>query len=172
MDKIEELLRKSMLKGKKLERTSDCPKESVLAGYLGASLNKEEKEKTGAHLSKCLYCLEQLNLAYEGQKQFLKVNLPLAEQKIIEKAKKIALLSSSKSKRKGNIWLIATIISFALSFIVPRYFLQFLAAAVILGLKWVFESDTARSLIMILDKRHKEKEEEDLPERVKDRLNK
>jgi hypothetical protein len=51
---------------------------------------------------------------------------------------------------------------------VPKYFLQFLAAAIILGIKWIFESDAVKSLIMVLDKRHREREE--LSEKIKERL--
>ena len=178
MDKIEELLRKVMLIKKDgspisqrtvPEISADCPSEAVLAGYLGNSLKQKEKVET--HISECLYCLEQLNLAHQAQKAFSKGNLPSSGQKIVDKAKKISSLAPAKSKRKGSIWLVATLIAFILSFLVPRYFLQFLAAAVILGIKWALESDAAKTLIMILDKRHKDKEE-DLPEKVKDRLNK
>lgn len=170
MDKIEELLRKNMLKGKRLlEKSANCPNEGVLAGYLNNSLKAEEKNKAEAHISDCLYCLEQLSLAQQAQKEFLKGNLPLSGDKIIEKAKRITSLAPARPKKKGAIWLLATIVAFSLSFLVPKYFLQFLAAAVILGMKWIFESDTVKQLIMVLDKRHKEKEA-DLPKTIKDRL--
>ena len=180
MDKIEELLRKVMLIKKDgsliSQRTvpeipADCPNEAVLAGYLGNSLNQKKKEEVETHISECLYCLEQLNLAHQAQKAFSRRDLPPSEQKIVDKAKKISCLAPVKPKKKGTAWLLASIVAFALSFLVPRYFLQFLAAAVILGIKWALESDAAKTLIMILDKRHKDKEE-DLPEKVKDRLNK
>ena len=173
MDKIEELLKENMLKNDKklIQRSSRCPSEAVLAGYLGNSLKQKEKEEVETHISECLYCLEQLNLAHQAQKAFSKGNLPSSGQKIVDKAKKISSLAPAKSKRKGSIWLVATLIAFTLSFLVPRYFLQFLAAAVILGIKWALESDAAKTLIMILDKRHKDKEE-DLPEKVRERLNK
>lgn len=174
MDKIDGLLKKNMLtsvKGKRfVERTVHCPNEAVLAGYLNNSLKEEEKNKVEAHISDCLYCLEQLSLAQQAQKAFSQGNLPSSEQKIIEKAQKIASLTPAKPKKRGIIWFLATVIAFILSFLVPKYFLQFLAAAVILGIKWVFESDTVKSLIMILDKRHKEKEIEELPEKIKDRM--
>jgi hypothetical protein len=169
MDKIEELLRKNMLKGKRLlERTSNCPNEGILAGYLNNSLKGEEKDKVEVHISDCLYCLEQLSLAQKAQKAFAEANLPSPEQKIIEKAKKIASLSPFRPKKRGIVWFWATLIAFILSFLVPKYFLQFLAAAIILGIKWIFESDAVKSLIMVLDKRHREREE--LSEKIKERL--
>jgi hypothetical protein len=173
MDKIEELLRKNMLKGKRLlERGANCPNEGILAGYLNNSLKSEEKNKVEAHISDCLYCLEQLSLAQQAQKEFLKGNLPPSEDRVIAKAKRVASLAPNKQKKKGTIWFLATVTAFALSFLVPKYFLQFLAAAVILGMKWIFESDTVKQLIMVLDKRHKEKSEENAPDKVKERLSK
>ena len=40
-------------------------------------------------------------------------------------------------------------LAFLCSFIIPRYFLQFIAAFVILGAKWVVDTKTTKTLIMI-----------------------
>src|SRR3989338_3495733 len=112
MDKIEELLKKNMLKGKRLlERSANCPNEGILAAYLNNSLKADEKNKVEAHLSDCLYCLEQLSLAQKAQKAFVKGDLPPSEDRVIEKAKKVASLAPNNPKNKGTVWLLATIVA-------------------------------------------------------------
>lgn len=69
------------------------------------------------------------------------------------------------TKLKKGKWLIGALVSFILSFLLPRFFLQFLALAVILGGKWIFDTQSTRTLIMIYDawrKRGREGPEEDL----------
>jgi hypothetical protein len=50
---------------------------------------------------------------------------------------------------KVSLYLIFAAISFLLSFIVPRFFLQFLVATLLLGAKWVADSKSTKMLIMI-----------------------
>ena len=50
-----------------------------------------------------------------------------------------------------NKWLLASITAFVMSFIVKRYFLQFLALAVVLGIKWALDPMRAKTLIMVYD---------------------
>ncbi len=51
--------------------------------------------------------------------------------------------------KKEYMFLVMAVISFALSFIFKGYFLQFLAASVVLAIKWIVESKTTRMLITI-----------------------
>jgi hypothetical protein len=73
---------------------------------------------------------------------------------------------------KKNKWLIASITAFALSFAFPPVFLQFLLAAGILGGKWIFDSENARTLIMIYNawKRGGDKEAGEMIEVLRDRI--
>ena len=73
---------------------------------------------------------------------------------------------------KKNKWLIASITAFALSFAFPPVFLQFLLAAGILGGKWIFDSENAKTLIMIYNawKKGDEKEVKDMLETLKNRI--
>lgn len=73
---------------------------------------------------------------------------------------------------KKNKWLIASITAFALSFAFPPVFLQFLLAAGILGGKWIFDSENARTLIMIYNAWKKGGKEEvgEMLEILKDRI--
>lgn len=73
---------------------------------------------------------------------------------------------------KKNRWLIASITAFALSFAFPPVFLQFLLAAGILGGKWIFDSENARTLVMIYNawKKGGDKEVGEMLEVLKDRI--
>jgi hypothetical protein len=53
--------------------------------------------------------------------------------------------------KKINIYLVFAIMTFALSFLVPRYFAQFLVATLLLGVKWVADSKTTKMLVMIYE---------------------
>ena len=74
---------------------------------------------------------------------------------------------------KKNLWLFGAIAAFLLSFFVPRYFVQFLVATILLGAKWIFESVNARILIMIYEAWQKggEKEASKILNSFGDRLN-
>jgi hypothetical protein len=48
-----------------------------------------------------------------------------------------------------NLYLILAIIFFVSSFAIPRFFLQFLVATLLLGAKWVTDSKSTKMLIMI-----------------------
>ena len=89
-------------------------------------------------------------------------DLPGSNTEIIRKAKGIAKMDSRKKRIQTGLWLAATIAAFTLSFTVPKYFAQFLVAALILGFKWVSESENVRTLIVAMDakRRHENKEEE------------
>jgi hypothetical protein len=48
-----------------------------------------------------------------------------------------------------NLYLIFAVLSFALSFMVPRFFIQLLVATLLLGAKWIIDSKTTKMLVMI-----------------------
>jgi hypothetical protein len=109
--------------------------EIELADYLSRSLDEKKRDAASRHLAECPECLEKMVLSYDSVKEFQKNSMP--------------------GNRKGtfmkriNIYLILALVSFLLSFITPRYFLQFLVATIVLGAKWVVDSKTTRMLIMI-----------------------
>ncbi len=141
-----------------MEKTRYCPDEAILIDYL---YNKD----IGHHVADCPWCIEQIVLAYESEAHPEYLGEALLPD-VINRAKNIAPAKSGVSARtkslKRNLWLVATVAAFALSFIFPRHFLQFLAAAMILGMKWVAESDQIRTLIVTLDSR-REKKDSDIP---------
>ena len=110
------------------------PAEREIADYLDRKLDIETKSRIEGHIASCPCCLASMVSAYESVKEF-----------------------EASKKRKGsimnkmNIYLILAVISFLLSFVIPRYFAQFLVAAAILSIKWISDAKSVKMLVMIYD---------------------
>jgi len=106
-----------------------------------------------------------------------RIDLALNKKDLLPKTQKLlatekAVIKWLPKNLKKNKWLIASITAFVLSFAFPPMFLQFLLAAGVLGGKWIFDSENAKTLIMIYNawKKGGEKEVKDMVEVLKDRL--
>ncbi len=131
-----------------------CPDEAMLTAYLGGALKEEDARAIEEHLAACHLCLENVRVGYIGDKLYGVKGLPASNEKLIRKAKGVAKMKSNRTLQR-NLWLAGTILAFSLSFTVPKYFAQFLVAALILGLKWVSESEGIRTLIVSMDAKHR-----------------
>ena len=109
-----------------------CPDELRLLAYLDGDLGDRARVEVEKHLAGCPDCLENLVIAKE-----------------VDMSNKGGLWNIFTQFAKKNRWLLASGLSFGLSFALPRYFLQFLVAAVILSMKWIFDSKATKTLIMI-----------------------
>lgn len=49
----------------------------------------------------------------------------------------------------NGLWLTLGILAFALSFLIPRYFFQYLAAALLFGIKWIVDQRAQKTKILI-----------------------
>ena len=49
----------------------------------------------------------------------------------------------------NGLWLALAILSFALSFFIPRYFFQYLAVALLFGIKWIVDQRAQKTKILI-----------------------
>jgi len=161
-DPIEEML-KEALEGRRTAvpgPTGDCPKETVLWDYLNGSLGKMTEEGIARHLLRCDFCLDALLLAQEVRPGigFGPSTTPPSE--LLARAVSLGKGGkSSKSRIRKHLWLFLALFLIGLSFFLPRYFLQCLILGVIFGLKWVFDTATNRTLIVMVDalrKRHRE----------------
>lgn len=182
MDKIEQLI-KEYLKGQadlgSAEKTLDCPDELILVEYLKGSPDKEKCQSIEHHLAGCGFCLSQLALASQAQAMDTQGSFDSVPQALVDKAKSFLGvhrnprgLSRDKARmRKSVFFLAGAAIFFILSFIFPRYFIQFLVVTLILGIRWALESDGGRTLIMVLDswRRHSHDDDDEVPQRLKDR---
>ncbi len=158
MQNLEELIKKSLSKCARAVQCSasyraGCPVELELAKYLEGSLTSGKRQDMEKHLADCPYCLDLLVAAKSVLKQETQVR------------------PSWFSRLKRQRWLILTAVSFSLSFVVRRFFLQFLFLALISGIKWALGSEGSRNLVMIfrsLSHRGAE-EKEEVPKRVSGR---
>lgn len=111
------------------------PSETELADFLSGALPAAEKKRVEEHIAVCAECLANIVSAHESVEEF----------------------NAGKNKKKGdpmkkiNIYLVLTVISFALSFIMPRYFIQFLVATLLFGIKWIVDAKSTKMLVMIYE---------------------
>lgn len=132
MQNLEGIIKKSLRQSaSNLKRKKDCPPELELARYLEGILPSDRRQTLERHLSDCSLCLDLLVTT----KNILK------EEKTVKK--------SLLSRFSGQKWLILTAACFGLSFVVRRFFLQFLFLALIFGIKWALGGEGSRNLVMI-----------------------
>lgn len=135
----------------------NCPSELELSDYLENRLNQEKESLLLEHTADCPHCLSLLEIAQQAKGKGEDTPRP----EMIIRAKNIVQKRSNppatdKEGRTGKTifyykWQIFAFVSFILSFILTRYFLQFLILAVIFSLKWVFDTGSTRTLIMIYE---------------------
>lgn len=183
MPRINKKIKKYLESGlnlKNTERTIDCLSERKLLSYMENKLSLEEIVSMDQHISGCGFCLSQLSLASEAENIARNKFLPGPSRRIITKVKnfvmpkkhRISAETSRKRKAKKNLFLALTIVSFTLSFVIHRYFMQFLTGALILGFRWAFESETGRTLIMVLDswRKHSHDDDKEISRRLRKRF--
>jgi hypothetical protein len=140
-----------------------CPDEATLAEYTGGSMTPWQRERLEEHASACVHCLENIRAGQAAETMLAGGALTDTGENLKNKAKGLAKMDMGKRRLQSYIWLAATIAAFTLSFTAPKYFAQLLVAALILGLKWVSESEGIRTLIVSMDaKRRHEGEREEI----------
>lgn len=166
MDEAEELLKESLRERTGTpEVSSGCPSERELWAYLEGTLSGSQEEVVGQHVSGCEACLEALLLAQEVRPGIGFDPKEGVKEELIRKVKTLGGLKGP-FRKKGpfhkNRWLFWALGFLTLSFFVPRYFLQCLLLAALFGAKWVFDSVTHRTLIVMHEtlKKRRDKEEE------------
>lgn len=114
----------------------NCPAEDLLSNYLIGALDEAQHQEVERHLADCPYCIYRIAEAYEV----------LNESKI-----KLIKEFFMGARKNINLWLIGCVIMFLLSFLIQRYFIQFLVGAILLGIKWIVDNKNTKMLIMIYD---------------------
>lgn len=125
-----------------------CLDEKELSSYLDEDLDEAGRMRIERHLAECRQCLDLLMVAYDAQRPSAS-RLRRIARTILNILRVSGRRGRVEKKKSGLKWLLAALCLFALSFILKRFFLQFLAAAVVLGFKWVMEGEGARKAIMI-----------------------
>lgn len=137
-----------------------CLGEKTLSSYLDERLSDAERKKIEGHIADCNVCLDMLLVAYEARRKKFSAwpfsgglaRTILAAAVFFKPKNRTSRAGSAekiKKKRSELKWLFAGLFFFALSFIFRHYFLQFLAISVVLGFKWVMESEGAKRVMMI-----------------------
>lgn len=179
MDEAEKLISKYLekkLKVGKDNRTESCLSEQVLTEYLEGALIEAGRQAVEYHLTDCEFCLSQLNIAFESRMLNKQKCFESVPQKLINKTKSLLEIGGESRDKikllKKRFSFMGMIFFFILSFIVPRYFIQFLVAAFILGIRWTFESEGGRTLILALNswRQHSREKDEEIPHRLKKRF--
>lgn len=128
---------KRKAEGVRVAKTTQCPDEATLTKYLEGDLLKEKERAISEHVTNCFWCLEQLDLAQRAR------SAPPC-------AKNLSMTDISGWIKK-NKWLLAAAITFTLSFVISRYFLQLLTLTLLMGMKWIFSTGGAKTVVMIYD---------------------
>ena len=143
----------------------NCPDAKKLSSYLDERLSDGERTSIEKHISGCNQCLDFIVLAHEAGSKGHHRAMQACPRFLKDR---IRMRLGLKKKRSGHEarWLFAALLLFALSFVVKRYFAQFLVAAAILGFKWVMEGEGAKRAIMIfkgIDQQEKKNERKPSP---------
>ena len=140
---------------------NECPDNKILADYMAGNLSGMDAANIETHASNCKDCLWKISNALKADTLYKEGKLPPASSKNVIK----------KPGRSKNLWLIAAIIAFIASFIFKRYFLQCLVATILLGIKWIIESENMRTMILVLDswRRHEHHNDDEINRRISDR---
>lgn len=151
-----------------------CPNNNMLADYMaGRPIGRKDMEK---HISGCKSCLARVSSALKTGTLYEESKLPAAEPAITERTKEMLskqIRPVPKHGKTRNLWLIAAIMAFIASFAFPRYFLQCLVATILLGIKWIMESENMRTMILVLDswRKHEHNRDNEINQRLNDRNN-
>ncbi|MCX5685869.1 MAG: zf-HC2 domain-containing protein [Candidatus Omnitrophica bacterium] len=113
------------------------PEDVELADFLEGALPDRKRQRLEDHIAGCDECLAKIVSAHESADVFNKRAKP-------KKGK-------GKIMKHINLYLVLAIASFALSFLLPGYFLQLLAATILLGTKWIVDSKTTKMLVTIYE---------------------
>ncbi|MCF7875206.1 MAG: hypothetical protein K9L72_04040 [Candidatus Omnitrophica bacterium] len=164
------------------KKSNNCPENQTLIDYLQNNLSEEKRKSLETHIACCSFCLSQISIASEAFQKHKKNSFNPLPENIINQAKTNLNSIKTKTKKdefqkkaiKRRFFLATTIIFFILSFIVPKYFLQFLVGALILGIRWSFESESGKTLIMILNswRKHSHDKDDEISNQLKDQLKK
>jgi len=110
-----------------------CPSEKILSEYLGNALSVKDSAKTEEHLAGCTECRKLLAETHD----------------ILSRPDPGETIRAVFRWIGKNRWFFGAFISLIFSFLLRKYFLQFLAACLLMGGKWIIDSKTTRMLIMI-----------------------
>ena len=162
-EKIKDILRVGQFSKGFAPTSRECPKNEDLADYISGAAGQHKKEKIATHISHCRRCLDIAATSLKTLNEDKAEDVPKG---IIQKTTLIPKNYPKKNIRgisvfRKNKYLLVASVFFVLSFILKRYFMQFLFAAGIFGVKWVMDTGSTKALIMIYDAWKSRKDNDD-----------
>lgn len=161
-DPIEETIKERLRETQREGPADKCPTEADLWAYLSAPRGGAASERIGDHVGRCDSCLSSLLLAQEVRPGIGFDPSGGPSGGLLAKAISLAQKKGTSKSRIKNVWLSLFLLCIGISFFIPRYFFQCLILGIIFGLKWVFDTTTNRTLIVMYDalkqKGHKEQD--------------
>jgi len=151
-------------------KSKTCFSDAEIADFVENILeNQFIDQEVAGHLSVCEDCFSKVASAVSAMKKFSDSENAQASEKTLKRVKKIPLIfkrrQAMKKILKNGRYLFVSGIFFILSFFFKKYFLQFLIASFIFGLKWIMDTGGTKALIMIYDAWSK-RESDDKQEKV------
>jgi len=143
------------------EAKNRCPSDELLHGYVAGCLTQEQHEALSAHLGDCARCREKAAAGITHAAPRCCRGGLSGNARATLFARMGITPTAGKSFLKKHAWGLCALACFGASFLVKRYFLQWLIATLVVGLKWVIESEQFRTLIMVLESRLKDREPHD-----------
>lgn len=135
-----------------------CPTEMDLAAFVLGRLGEDQRRRIQDHLVTCTGCLDAVaHATTRPRPRDTDGPSPSTWQALSQKMKIPAQAALPSSGWKRHRYLLLALLAFAGSFTIPRYFLQWLALALIFGGKWVFDTASTRALVMIYESIRKDR---------------
>jgi len=110
-----------------------CISEETLGEYLSGYLDGKKRSDVEDHIADCEQCRRLLVDAYM-------ITGALNRRKKLRRFPRVFV---------KNIWGVTAFCMFVMSFILRGHFMQFLAASVISGIKWISDSKATKTLIAV-----------------------
>jgi len=159
----------------KRAQSDTCPADNILADYVSDAIpRREEKEIIASHVAKCNKCFEKVAACVSALSISDKAGQADAGKRLLRRVlsmpKKYPRAHFKGGYMKRNKYLLVAGLFFLLSFIFKPFFLQFLVAALIFGIKWIMDTGSTKALIMIYETWKHTKAAEGDPD-SKDRIN-
>lgn len=159
------------------EKNANCPTVEEIYKYVSGTLEPGDLYNVSSHVKSCKYCNEIIEgaLLYSAYEKH--IGLDKVPDRIKERAKSLNPAHKTRMSKimdylKRNTWFMLSLSSLIGSFFISEYFLQFLILAVLFGLKWIFNKESTRALIMIYNawKRHDKEADKEIERIFKSRL--
>jgi hypothetical protein len=162
-------------KDRKRVQDGTCPADSLLADYISNAISERgEKEIIASHVAKCDKCFEKVASCVSALSVLDKAEQVSTGKRLLRRVlsmpKKYPRARFKDGYIKRNKYLYVAGLFFLLSFIFKPFFLQFLTAALIFGVKWIMDTGSTKALIMIY-KTWKQSKTPDSDPDSKDRIN-